>query len=193
MKRCLAILAMLCMTGAASRAEEIPGGPPLAVSVERTDGQFANQFALQATLFVAASPRQVWKVLTDYSRLPAFIPNLHTSTVLAREPHSSLIEQTGTSKFLFIEKNIRMTVRATEQPFSRIDVVRVSGDMLHYVVQWEIAAAAHHGVTGTRLTYHASIAPDFMVPPLIGSALVAADVRHMLQALAAQIIRQAAD
>src|ERR1700712_4085427 len=56
----------------------------------------------------------VWSTLTDYERLPEFIPGLRKSRVVTRVGATSTIEQSGEAHFLFMSIPIDITVESTE-------------------------------------------------------------------------------
>ncbi|HTN65471.1 MAG TPA: SRPBCC family protein [Burkholderiaceae bacterium] len=149
----------------------------------------ADGIEVDAEGFACATPRRVWQVLTDYDRLAEFVPNLISSTVLSRHDHEVVVEQYGSGGFLFVRREIHMVLRVTEQPFSAIDVNRISGNMRRYTARWSLASARENHCDGTRIRYRASMQPDFFVPPIAGPAMAQADVDQMLKAVLAEIER----
>ncbi len=188
------LLMLVLATGASAlpaAAQEAAHDHTMEVSVRQVNDERHRHYELHAAGFVAATPQQVWQVLTDYGRLHQFIPQIHASRIVSRSGDTSIIEQTGSSGLLFYEQTVQIVVSSAEQPFSRIDVSLVSGDMKRYAVRWDMAPVLLQGVAGTRLNYQGEIEPDFFVPPFIGSALIEADFRTMMQALVDEIMRRA--
>lgn len=146
-------------------------------------------FEIQVQGFVHATPQQTWAVLTDYARLPEFVPDLLSSRLLSHSNTETIIEQQGRAGFLFMRQAIQVVVRVTEQPFSSIDVTLLSGNMKHYSSHWELAPLAPDG--GTRIDYRGTLEPDFYVPLLLGRALVQRHVQTMLAAVVAEVERRA--
>jgi ribosome-associated toxin RatA of RatAB toxin-antitoxin module len=185
--RVLSLVAMLCIPGSSVRAQDhrrINHCEPMVKHVTKNDQSF---FEIAVRRFVRASPQQAWRVLTDYERLPKFVPNLQSSKVISREGNEILLEQNSEAGFLFISQNIHLVVRVTEQPHSTIDVTLVSGDLKHYAARWEISPAAADGVDGACIAYSGEMEPNFFVPPLVGEAVVERDVKMMVEAVAAEI------
>jgi ribosome-associated toxin RatA of RatAB toxin-antitoxin module len=149
-------------------------------------------FTLQASGFARALPQQAWRVLTDYERLPEFIPDLQSSTVLSRHGETTLIEQRSTAGFLFFSQPIHIVVQAVEHPYSSIELMLVSGDLRRYEARWELAPHLQQGWQGTRVNYAGMMEPDFPVPPLIGTGIVRANVQKMMEATLAEIERRGA-
>jgi len=138
---------------------------------------------------VRATPKQTWAVLTDYARLPEFVPDLLSSRLLSHSVGETIIEQHGRAGFLFVRQAIHVVVRVVEQPFSSIDVTLLSGNMKHYSSHWTLAPLAQGG--GTRIDYRGTLEPDFFVPQFIGRVLVQRNVQSMLAAVLAEIERRA--
>lgn len=161
----------------------------VAVSVRRNRAKGRVLFEIQISGIVRATPQQTWAVLTDYGRLSEFVPDLSSSKLLSRCGDEVVIEQQGSIGFLFFRQPIHLLVRVTEQPFSRLDVALLEGDMKHYASHWELSPL--ESGARTRIAYRGSVEPDFFVPLLLGRAMVQADVRKMLAAVMAEVERHA--
>lgn len=159
------------------------------VRVRRTPQKGGPCFEIQVNGWVEATAQQTWAVLTDYARLPEFVPDLLSSRQLSRSGAQITLEQQGRAGFLFLRHAIHVVVQVTEHPFSALDVALLAGNMKHYASHWELAPMARGG--GTRILYRGSLAPDFFVPALLGQVLVQRDVQNMLAAVAAEIERRA--
>ena len=149
-------------------------------------------FDVSAAGFVRVTPAQAWRVLTDYERLPEFVPDLVASKVMSRTAQEIIVEQLSEAGFLFVSQHIRMVIRIREQPYSAIDVSLVSGDMKHYAAHWALEAATLDGIDGTHIAFTGQMEPDFFVPPLLGRSIVQANVKNMVQAVVAEIERRGA-
>ena len=62
----------------------------------------AGLIHVQARALLRAPMAVVWRTLTDYESLPAFIPGLASSRVVARHGAVVTVEQTGEARFLFL-------------------------------------------------------------------------------------------
>ena len=164
-------------------------GSAIEVSVQRLRQQGRALFEIRVSGLARATPQASWQVLTGYERLQEFVPGLLSSTLLSRSGPQVILEQEGVAGFLFLQQIIHLVVRVVEQPFSTLDISLISGDMQHYTSHWELAPAAQGNAT--RISYFGSMVPDFFVPPLLGSAIMRADVRQMMTAVIAEIGKQA--
>ena len=187
MNRWFRILAIASIPLAAATAQESAVPADIEVAVQRVSQDGKSFYKINAKAFARAAPQPVWKVLTNYDRLTEFVPNLESSKTLSRDGGEAIIEQYGRAGFLFISHSVHLVLRVVEQPISAIDITLLSGDMKHYASHWEIAAAERDGASGTLISYSGELAPDFFVPPLIGSALIRSDVRNMVTAVVKEI------
>src|SRR3954465_14242060 len=87
-------------------------------------GEFIEGRA-QAT--VDASLSTIWTTLTDYERLPEFIPGLKKSKVVSRRGTTVVVEQSGEARFLVFTFPIDVTLESQERPPSAIQVRALSG------------------------------------------------------------------
>ena len=180
------LLLAITLTALVWLKEEAPDGN-VRVSVKRNHIKGRILFEIQVSGLVHATPQQTWAVLTDYERLPDFVPDLLSSKLLSRRGAQAVLEQQGSVGFLFMRQVIHLVVRVTEQPFSTLDVALVAGNMKHYASHWELAPLDQGG---TRIAYRGSLEPDFFVPLLLGRVMVRADVQKMLAAVVAEVERR---
>jgi ribosome-associated toxin RatA of RatAB toxin-antitoxin module len=189
MKRQLSWLLSLCLGLVPGQGSAAAENSSLQVTVERMHQDGKSWFEVHASAFTQAQPQRTWQVLTDYERLPQFVPNLLSSRIISRNGPEVVIAQKGYVRFLLIVQDIDLVVRVSETPFSALDISLVSGRMKQYLSHWELSAASQDGVSGTRIRYAGKLEPDFYVPPLLGAAILRHDVDGMLQAVIAEIGR----
>lgn len=141
----------------------------------------------QAT--VQAPQPLVWATLTDYERLPEFIPGLHSSRILSRKGATTVVEQRGEANFLLLRVPIDVTLESTERP-PYLEVRRLSGSLRHLQGRYE--ARALPGTALVQLRWTGSIAPETELPPLIGEALVRMSIRKQFTGMVDEIERREA-
>ena len=161
--------------------------PKLEVAVQRIEVDKQKVFDVVASGAVLAPPATVWKILTNYERMPEFVPDLLTSRVLSRSGNEAIVEQFGVARMLFIRHDLHLIVRVSEQPMSSIDINLVSGDMKTYTCRWELTPMAETG--GTRINYSGRLVPDFYVPGMLGAQLIRSDIERMMAAVLARLDR----
>ncbi len=142
----------------------------LEVSVKRVDEGDQHVFDVHASGAVRATPETVWKILTDYERMPEFVPDMQKSKVMSRAGNLAVVEQYGEAHFLFFKRQIYLVVNVAEQPISSIDIALVTGDMKVYHCRWEMQAIPETG--GTRILYSGKLVPKFYVPGMLGANII---------------------
>ena len=184
--RILNMLMLGCALSAWGAVAAQPGEPRFELSVERVDGGKVYRIASKGT--VAASPSLVWRILTDYTHLADYLPNMKSTRVLSRNGDRIIVEQLGAAQFLFFRQDIRVVVQVHERPPDRIDISLVDGDMKVYRASWELSPLP--GGAGTRLMYNATIEPKFDVPGIVGVGAVRKDIAKMMRAVYLRLDRQ---
>jgi ribosome-associated toxin RatA of RatAB toxin-antitoxin module len=159
----------------------------LDVSVKRVDAGEQHVFEVAASGTVRAAPELVWKILTDYERMPEFVPDLQRTKVISRYGNQAVVEQYGEARFLFFKRPINLIVNVTETPMSAIDIALVTGDMKVYNCRWELLRMAETG--GTHIVYTGTLVPKFYVPGMLGANIIRADIEKMMAAVLARLDR----
>jgi ribosome-associated toxin RatA of RatAB toxin-antitoxin module len=183
----IAALCSLLIATVAMLASPVKAASTVDINVTRNHLSGQSYFDIRANGFAHATPDRVWQILTDYERQPDYVPNLLRARILSRIGAEVLLQQEGRSGFFVFHHAIRLLVRVTETPPTSIDVALVSGDMKRYSARWSISPAEQAGIRGTRLEYTGAIEPDFFIPPLVGNAIVQADIRKMLEAVITEL------
>jgi ribosome-associated toxin RatA of RatAB toxin-antitoxin module len=179
--------ALWLLLACAAPAPALAQRAALEVGVERVERADGHVYEVNARGEVAAAPAAVWRILTDYERMPEFVPDLRQARVLSRSGDQALLEQLGEARFLFFRRDIRLVVQVREQPISQIDISLVDGDMRVYNCSWRLVPLAASG--GTRLLFTGSVAPKFYVPGMLGANLIRADIEKMMAAVMARLDR----
>jgi ribosome-associated toxin RatA of RatAB toxin-antitoxin module len=175
---CCALLLMLPALAEEQRVD---------VAVKRVDVEGEQVFDVTASGTVKASPAVVWKILTDYERMPEFVPDLERTKILSRAGNKATVEQFGRARFLFFSREIHLVVQVVEEPASAIDISLVTGDMKVYRCRWEITPVPETG--GTRINYNGKMVPKFYVPGMLGSNIVRRDIERMMGAVLERLDR----
>ena len=148
----------------------------------------ADTIRIDAKLRVDVHHHIAWQVLTDYDNLARFVPGLLTSRIVSDPGAPMLLKQTGRSGLLWLTVPVEVVVWIEEIPLEAIRFFAVSGTLKSKSGEWRIEAQDD----ATLLIYRASIVPGFWVPPLIGTAVMAQDVRSKLVGVASEMTQRAA-
>jgi ribosome-associated toxin RatA of RatAB toxin-antitoxin module len=172
--------ALLLAANGALAAEE------LAVEAERRN----DGVEVRARAFIAAPVDLVWRVLTDYERLPAFVPGISRSVVLARQGSSLRLEQSGEARFLVFSFPMQVELDVLESPPHWVVSRAVGGNVRQMSGRYDLKADPGRG--GVMLIYTGLIEPDFDLPPLVGTAALRHMAEEQFRAMVAEIERRAA-
>jgi ribosome-associated toxin RatA of RatAB toxin-antitoxin module len=171
-----------------------PGSAADDVSIEarrRDDG-----IEIHARALIAASPALVWQVLTDYERLPSFIPGIAKSVVRQREGNRLVLEQTGEARFLVFSFPIEVRYEVIESPPDWVSSRAIGGNLRRMNGRYELQPdPARKGMEAARgrilLRYEGAIQPDFELPPVVGVVALRSMVERQFTAMVAEIERRA--
>lgn len=159
----------------------------LAQQVAVQTGSCGGRVTVSAAGELKAPASTVWQVLTDYERLPDFIPYMQSSGVLQREGDRLLVQQRGRLDILFFHQTVQVELSVQESPERLIVVHAVGGDFRELEARYEVqqlpGGASH-------LAYFGTLVPAFAVPPLIGPFVLRTVMRRQFEALVAEIGRR---
>ncbi len=165
--------------------------PTAAQDNVRFDVQAQRNGALievRALALVNAPLSIVWSTLTDYERLPEFIPGLASSRVIARDGSRVTVAQTGQARFLFLTVPIVVTLESTERPPHVVEVRRIAGTLRYLRGRYEAIPVSGQQV---QLRWTGSISPEAELPPLINTALTRLSIEEQFAGMVREIERRA--
>jgi ribosome-associated toxin RatA of RatAB toxin-antitoxin module len=142
---------------------------------------------VRAVATIAAPMAVVWGTLTDYERLPEFIPGLRKSTVIARSGATATVQQSGEARFFFASVPIEVTLESTEAP-PNIEVRRVAGTLKRLEGRYETEVLEG----SVQLRWLGNIEPENGLPPLVGEALMRRSIRAQFTGMVREIERREA-
>jgi ribosome-associated toxin RatA of RatAB toxin-antitoxin module len=148
-------------------------------------GEFIDVRAYAA---IEASLSVIWTTLTDYERLPEFIPGLRRSKVTARRGGTVIVEQSGEARFLMFTFPIEVTLEAVEKPPSSIRVRAIAGNLRHFVGGYKVEADP--GGAGIVLRWEGTIIPEVSLPPLIGEVVMRMRIEDQFTGMVREIERR---
>lgn len=149
-----------------------------------------QRIEVQARARIAAPLAIVWEALTDYEKLPRFIPGIAKSVVRVRQGNRLLVEQSGEARFLFFSFPIEVTLEVTESPQQWVLSRAVSGNVRRMNGRYDLEPGAVGGMV--LLRYNGEIEPDFDLPPLVGVAALRGMAEEEFTAMVAEIERRVA-
>lgn len=146
---------------------------------------------LTATVAGPAPPADCYAVLTDFERLPDFVPGLRSSRVVSQPGEMLRVEQVGNTGPGLLGLTVRTTLALSLAPPApgfegRIEFSSQGGTLKQMHGTWRIR---DHGA-GCLIDYRATLEPDFPVPPGLGPFLMRRQVEGQLDAIAREIGRR---
>jgi ribosome-associated toxin RatA of RatAB toxin-antitoxin module len=162
--------------------------PAEELSVEAERQGDAVEIRARAVVFAPLS--LAWEVLTDYEKLPRFIPGMSRSVVTARNGARVVVEQSGEARFLFFGFPIETRLDVVETARERVVSRAVAGNLRRMDGRYDISR--DEARMACILVYRGAIEPGFDLPPLIGVAAMRAMVEEQFTAMVAEIERRAA-
>jgi hypothetical protein len=161
----------------------------------------ARGYRIDATADVSATREIVWQTLTDYERLPQFIPGVSRVRILNASESGGrqrlLVEQAGELHFLFFARRVVALLDVMQEPTTRIVAHAISRPRLADGRGDEMRLDAFEGTYtlqalsgGVRLAYRARLVPEHSLPPIIGPWALRRTLQAQFEAMLAEIDRR---
>lgn len=132
----------------------------------------------------------IWTTLTDYEKLPEFVPGLKKSRVASRNGSTAVVEQSGEARFLMFSFPIDVVLEAVEKPPSSIRVRALSGTLRYLEGGYDVEAEPESGKFILR--WVGTIAPDVSLPPLFGEVVMRMSIEDQFTGMVREIDRREA-
>ncbi|MBV8634511.1 MAG: SRPBCC family protein [Burkholderiaceae bacterium] len=179
LRACLFALAFLMAPAWADSADD-----PIKVKVQKN----GDTVIIDLTTVVAATPQEVWDVLTDFDHMTQFLPNLEMSKVLEKNGDVWSVEQKGRTSHAGFTFSFQTTKQITLKAFDSIQSHLTGGTLKKHESLTTLAPEGN----GTRITYHAESISGVWVPPLLGSSVVEGEVRKQYQDMTGEMLKRKA-
>ena len=172
------LLASLGQPALGSEHDRGGGEPEVVVSDER------GTYRITARFTVAEPHTTVLAVLTDYDRIPSFMPDVRTSRVVDRTPTHLIVEQEAVARVMLFSRTIHLRLAVDQFP----GILRfrdIGGRSFErYEGTWGISPGERGG---SVITYTLTARPSFEVPGFLLKRLLRRDAREMIVRLKARI------
>jgi ribosome-associated toxin RatA of RatAB toxin-antitoxin module len=149
------------------------------VSVREARGTYT----VTARFEISQSPADALAVLSDYERIPQFMPEIKTSVVLSRAEGRILVEQEAMSRFMMFSKKVHLLLEVTQDDSSLRFVDRCGKSFTTYQGTWHATTRSGR----TTVTYELTAKPAFDVPEFILKRLLKRDSVQMIDRLQREI------
>jgi hypothetical protein len=174
------LVVSLAMVGSTLAAA--PDDAPV-ISVRSDGGRYvvAAQFGVAQPAFIARA------VLTDYERVPRFMPGVLVSRVLERGDRHTRIEQEAVSKFMLFSRRVHLVLDVEEGPHVLRFRDACGKSFSSYEGSWTITDRGDR----TLIEYGLTAVPAFDVPGFVLRRLLDRDARAMIDGLRSEITDRA--
>ena len=149
------------------------------ISVTEAEGVYS----VAATFTVTAAPSTVREALTDYDRIPRFMPEVQTSNVLERTVDRVVVEQEAVARLMMFSKRVHLVLEVEEGPKTIRFRDRCGKSFTRYEGVWTVAGRDNR----TDVTYHLVAHPAFDVPGFVLKRLLKRDAAAMIRRLSLEI------
>lgn len=148
--------------------------------------QQGTHLLVSGELTVPVSPVTAWAVLTDYERVPEFVPGMRVSRIIEHNGNTRVVEQQGE----MVANNMRMyylgTLRIVEEPSSRISIEFLTGTFRNMRGQWILEGKG----SPVKLSYQLDFDAGTPYPSPIMVGMLQQQVIHWVGSLAAEMERR---
>lgn len=180
MKKILAVLLFGLLGDAGLAADTSPASP--VVHVREANGVYS----VDARFSVTQPASIVRAVLTNYERIPHFMPDMKKSVVQERRSDSAVVEQEAVSSMMFFSKKVHLLLDIVEEPGAIRFRDRCGKSFYRYEGSWTFTEQNGTTVVGYELTAK----PSFDVPEFILKRLLKRDAAQMIERLQREIARR---
>jgi ribosome-associated toxin RatA of RatAB toxin-antitoxin module len=140
-------------------------------------------YTVTARFEIPQSAAEALAVLSDYERIPRFMPEIKTSVVLSRTEGRILVEQEAISRFMMFSKKVHLLLEVTQDDGSLRFVDRCGKSFRTYQGAWRATTPGDR----TTVTYELTAKPAFDVPEFILKRLLKRDSVEMIDRLRREI------
>ena len=117
---------------------------------------------VEGHIYIAAPPKKVWEVITDYNNHKNFVPNVIDSGIISDNGVEKVMFERGKSRMFIFSKEVYTKLKVWGEHLTRLYFQQITGDFKVYQGEW-ILVDYPQGA-GTFLTYKAEVKPDFYAP-----------------------------
>lgn len=157
---------------------------PIEQVIERLPGATRR---LAAQLVLPLGPEAVWDVLTDYERLPEFIPNLERSSLVERRDGVVVLEQVGSQRFVGLRFRASVRLQLQERRDQGVlDFEMMAGDFRRFQGTWTVRGDDN----GVRVRYELTVQACMGMPIGLIEQRLQEDLASNLRAVALEALRR---
>jgi ribosome-associated toxin RatA of RatAB toxin-antitoxin module len=133
--------------------------------------------------FSVPHPVAALAVLTDYERIPRFLPDVRQSTVIERANGRAVVVQEAHPSFMMFSRKVHLVLDVIEEPAAIRFRDRCAKSFSLYEGSWQV----RDDDDGATVTYRLRARPSFSIPEFMLKRLLKRDATQMIERLRAEI------
>ena len=139
---------------------------------------------VEGQIYIAAPPKKVWEVITDYNNHKNFVPNVIDSGIISDNGTEKVMFEKGKTRMFIFQKEVYIKMKVWGENLTRLCFQQITGDFKVYHGEWLLVD--YPKGAGTFLTYKAEVKPDFYAPQFAVRKVQSRDCPLMLTAMKKQ-------
>lgn len=153
-------------------------------SVARVDvTEHDGIYNVSASFAVTEAPHVVIAVLTDFERIPHFMPDMEISKVVGRSAAGIVVEQQAVSRFMLFSKRVHLLLDVREDQSGIRFRDRCGKSFATYSGSWKVSEKDNL----TVVDYQLSAKPTFEVPAFVLKRLLKRDSALLIDRIQVEI------
>lgn len=176
------LLSAMFLACASALMAAAPAGEP------KVDVTEANGVYRVSAEFVVAEPAAtVVAVLTDFERIPRFMPDVTVSRIVERSGSTFVVEQEATAKFMMFSRKVHLVLDVNEDNGLIRFRDTCGRSFAHYQGSWTVADEDSRAI----VIYQLAAKPNFDVPAFVLKRLLKRDAVELITRLQMEVAARA--
>jgi hypothetical protein len=143
-------------------------------------------YVVKAQMFAPVSQAIAWDVLTDFTHMAAWVPNVRESSIVRPGDKQMTIEQSGIAKFGLLSFSYTSLREIVLNPQTTIESTQIKGSMRR---QQSVMTLSTEG-DGTRLQYQLELVPSGLASTVLSQDRLKHDIEEQFTAIVGEMIRR---
>jgi uncharacterized protein YndB with AHSA1/START domain len=158
------------------------------VESARESDAAAPRGQVRAAVRIAASPEDIWRVMTDCAQAPFYVPGLTRCRRVDTAPDGSWEDIEHEVRFSTLLPPIHYVFHAQYYRPYRMDFHRISGDLKEQTGTWLLTATPDGAATVVE--YEVYVDPGFWIPQSLVERMLRKDVPEVLSGLRQRVAQE---
>jgi hypothetical protein len=145
-----------------------------------------DTYIVKAQMFAPVSQAIAWDVLTDFSHMAGWVPNVVESTIVKPGDRQMTIEQRGNAKFGGLSIPYTSLREIVLNPQVTILSTQVKGSMKRQKSLMTLSADGD----GTRLQYQLELVPSFFAATVLSQDFLKHEIEEQFTAIVGEMVKR---